>query len=86
LGCIHEGTRAQYIFHNRSRKEAEETIGRIEFQQFKTEEMETTEEKRGIVHRGKRHPIRRAKHRWREQERIFKTAIESATNRGIPGG
>jgi hypothetical protein len=63
VGRTHEGTIAQYRFHNRDMKEAEEAKGRIEFQQFETEETERTEEEGGIVHRGKRNLIRRAKHR-----------------------
>jgi hypothetical protein len=38
-------------------KTRKKTKRRIEFQQFKTEEMERIEEEGGIVHRGKRHPL-----------------------------
>jgi hypothetical protein len=75
LGRTHEGNIAKYRFHNRSREEAEEAKGRIEFQQFETEETERTKEEGGIVYRRKRHPNRFAEHMRREQERIIETEL-----------
>jgi hypothetical protein len=59
---------------------------RHEFQQFEREETGRTLEERGIVHRKNKHPIILAKHKWREQERIFETTIKSVVYRGRAGG